>query len=168
MVAGAIRGGVRPDVGRRGPDGQAPSGQSVVGVKVEGKRIALLGMEDERHEHPVPRLLAGGPVDPARQPVQRVVPSLLGERGLMELAAEFVLAVLDAVGPGKQQLAAADAAHLALRITVDDVAVANRVPAKTGPDFGDDRALLAEGQDKLLPGGWAGGHRNRIIEGWHG
>jgi hypothetical protein len=86
----------------------------------------------------------------------------------MHPAGEFVLPVLDPVGPRQEQLAAADGAHLVLPITIDHVAILDRVCPKTGAYFGDDRLLVAGRQHKLLPGGWAGGHRNRIIEGWHG
>jgi hypothetical protein len=123
-------------------------------------------LEDERHEHAVVGLLDGRPVHPAGKPVHSVVPGRLSDRRLMHPAGEFVLAVLDPVGPGQQQLPAPDAAHLVLPKTVDDVTVANRVGAETGSHFGDDRALIAGGQDVLLPRGWDDGHCHRIIGGW--
>jgi len=83
-------------------------------------------------------------------------------------AGEFILAILDPVWPWEKQLPAADAAYLILWIPIDDVAIRDRVSPKTGAHFGDDRSLVARRQNELLPGWWAGRHRNRIIEGWHG
>src|SRR5438105_581428 len=115
MMAGTVGGGLPPDVGRGRSDGQTARRQAVLDAKADSERVALLGMEDERHEDAILGLLDGRPVDPAGKPVQRVVPSRLGEWRLVQPAGELVLAVLDPVGPGEQQLTAPDAAHLVLR-----------------------------------------------------
>ena len=166
MVPGTVGGGLPSEVARRGPDGQTAGRKAVVDVNAKGEGVPILGMEDEGHHHPVLGMFDGRPVHPAGKAVQGVVPRRLADRRLVHAAGKFVLAILDPVGPGQQQLAAPDAAHFVFRKTVDDVAVADRVGAKAGSHFGDDRALIAGGQDVLLPRGWNGGHCHRIIGWW--
>ncbi len=143
MRAEAVRACVLPDVRRLHAHGEAVPGERVLDPEIERERVARSRVQSVL-EHGALRLLLGDrPRRPAHEPVDRVAALGLVERELVALARELVAAVLDPVGPGREQLPAAGAAHRDDAVAVEHRPLAGDVAAQAAADADDDHPLVA-------------------------
>src|SRR5262249_13701970 len=152
MLAVAVGAGVAAEVRRRRPDGQAGLVELVLDPECEREGIARLGVDDVLHHDPGGLALGGTPRRPAHQAVDRVSVLGLGERQVVAAAVELVGAVLDAVRPRNEDLAASRRGQVARAVAVEDVSAVDRVRPQPAPDLDDNGLLAAERELELLAG----------------
>src|SRR5262245_18913060 len=152
MRTAAIGTRARADVGSRCAHTKTARRERIFDTETERKWVAGLRIEDVFHENLVRFARNGPPSGPADEPMNCVVALGFVERQLVATPIELVVAILQPVGPGYQDLTARRRAHLILPVPVKKLPSADGVCAKPAANFDDDCAL-AVGRDLSLRAG---------------
>src|SRR5215472_9266145 len=116
--------------------------------------VAWLWIEHMFHHGSMWLLLDCGPGCPADKTVDCVTALWLVQRELVALSVKFVAAILQPVWPRDQYLTPARGAHFVSSVSVDKLAAARGVGAKSSTNLDDHGLLISDCDRDLLTRWW--------------